>query len=227
MKALFVATAAAMLLVAAPASAGPTHTLSGKQLVVNEEQGVYKMRGSLIGRWNTTSFEEVETTPYYHGRGTELFKGCLDRRHDRSCKGDPSGTLSFTFDFWALFASEDPSSLVWGSCWHPVASGTGDFAGAQGVVVMVDTPAKNGSKTAYIGNVTLKGKGAKGAHHSRARAARAGCHQCRRPPLPSVDEVGGAIRGFRCPHARRSGARSGAASPARCWSTSTSRPRWR
>jgi hypothetical protein len=45
----------------------------------------------------------------YHGSGTEAFKGCLDRRLDRSCKGDPTGTPSLTFEYWALFGSEDPS----------------------------------------------------------------------------------------------------------------------
>ena len=173
-RAAVLGTCAMALLVAAPAGAA-TYPVSGSQTVVNEEQGIYKMRGGLIGRWTVTSFEEVAQTPIYHGRGTEKFKGCLNRRGDRSCKGDPSGTLSFNFDYWALFSTGD--ELVWGSCWHPVVSGTGDFAGATGVLVMVDTPTKAGVKTAYIGNVTLKGKG-KSARHSRARAAsarRAGC----------------------------------------------------
>lgn len=169
---LVLATCAAALLVAAPAGAA-TYAVSGKQSVVDEEKGIYKMRGSLLGRWTTTSFEEVATEPYYQGRGTERFRGCLDRRRDHSCKGDPSGTLSFTFDYWALFDGED---LVWGSCWHPVTGGTGDFAGARGVLVMVDTPTKGGVRTDYIGNLTLKGKG-KSARRASAAAStgRAGC----------------------------------------------------
>jgi len=156
------------LAIAAPASA-KTHKLSGTQKVIDEEAGTYKMRGSLLGSWVTTSFEVV-TDPdptYFHGTGTELFEGCLDRARDRSCKRDPSGSLSFTFDFWALFASEDPDSLVWGACWHPIVEGTGDFAGAKGVVMMVDTPTGEGVKTKYIGNLTLKGKAARGAHSAR------------------------------------------------------------
>ena len=39
-----------------------------------------------------------------------LFKGCIDRRRDRSCKGDPSGTLSFTIRYWELRDSADPTS---------------------------------------------------------------------------------------------------------------------
>jgi hypothetical protein len=166
------ATAAATLIVAAPASAARTYPLSGKQIVVNADQGIYKMRGSLIGRWTITSFNEVADPTYFHATGTEEFKGCLDRRHDGSCKRDVSGTLSLTFEYWALFGSEDPDSLVWGSCWHPVVSGSGGFAGAQGVLVMADTPTKRGVKTAYIGNLTLPGKS---GYVSPLRTARAGC----------------------------------------------------
>ena len=36
--------------------------------------------------------------------GTEKFTGCLDVRLDGRCRGgDPWGTLSFSFDYWALF----------------------------------------------------------------------------------------------------------------------------
>ena len=64
-------------------------------------------------------------------RGTEKFQGCLDRRRNRSCKGDPSGTLSFTFDYWALFGSdEEPSSGA--PAGTRCVSGTGAFAGAAG-----------------------------------------------------------------------------------------------
>jgi hypothetical protein len=161
----------------ASASADTTYPLSGKQTVVNEDKGLYKMSGSLIGRWNVTSFEESVQDPYYHGSGTEEFKGCLDRRRDGRCKHDPSGTLSITFEYWALFGSDDPASLVWGACWHPVVSGTGDFAGASGVLTMVDTPTKQGVKTAYIGNLTLKGKG-KATRRAQAHGARAAGAAC-------------------------------------------------
>ena len=171
--ALVLAACAATVLAAAAPAGAKTHAVSGKQIVVNEDAGTFKMRGGLIGVWQATGFKELETSPWYHAEGTETFKGCLDRRRDRSCKGDPSGTLSFTFEYWALFASEDPASLVWGACWHPVVSGTRDFAGAQGVVVFADTPTHDGVKTRYIGNVTLKG------HAARAgRAAAVGGSGC-------------------------------------------------
>ena len=171
---MFAMLATALLgcaLVVGSASAKTTHTLSGKQLVVNEDEGIYKMRGSLIGRWTTTKFEPapIPQSRYFHATGTEEFRGCLNRGRDRSCKGDPHGTLLFTFEYWALYGSEDPSSLIWGSCWHPVVGGTGAFAGADGVLMFVDTPRKDGVKTTYIGNLTLKGK------PKQARAARVGC----------------------------------------------------
>ena len=136
----------AALTLAAPAAAG-THRVSGKQIPVDEAAGTYKMRGGLVGSWTITSFKEIATSPLYHARGTEKFKGCIDRRRDRSCKGDPAGTLSFTFDYWALFASADSESVVWGACWHPIVSGSGDFAGAEGVMQMLDTPVGGSLKT--------------------------------------------------------------------------------
>ena len=155
-RATFVAAVAATLALAAPAGAA-TYQVSGKQKPVDPDAGTYKMTGGLRGDWSTTSFDEVATEPYYEASGTELFDGCIDRRRDRSCAGDPKGTLSFSFSYWALFGSDDPSSLVWGACWHPVVEGTGAFAGAQGVLTFVDSPTRRGVKTSYIGTLTLSG----------------------------------------------------------------------
>jgi hypothetical protein len=165
------ATACVTALVVAVPAAGQTYRVSGKQITVDADAGISKMRGGLVGDWRITSFEELGTAPYYHARGTELFKGCIDRRRDRSCKGDPSGTLELTIEYWALFASPDPASIVWGACFHPVVSGTGDFAGAQGVIQMVDTPTRDGVDTHYIGNVTLNAGNAR-------RSARASGSRC-------------------------------------------------
>ena len=165
----FLAATVAALLLAAPAGA-KTYQVKGTQKVVDEQAGTFKMAGDLLGAWATTSFEEVATAPYYEGKGTETFKGCIDRRRDRSCAGDPSGTLSFEFRYWGLYGSADPASLVWGSCWHPVVSGTGAFAGAQGVLTFVDSPTPKGVRTAYIGSLTLnRGQGAR-ARGARSRA---------------------------------------------------------
>jgi hypothetical protein len=174
-RALALVAACCLAAVAAPSSASARpHVISGTQTVVDEEAGSYKMLGSLRGDWRITSFEELGTEPYYHARGTERFEGCFDRRRDHSCKGDPKGTLSFEFEYWALFGSADPASLVWGACWHPIVSGTGGFAGAQGVVVMADTPTAAGVKTKYTGNLTLQDKGGRAAG-ARMAAARSSC----------------------------------------------------
>ena len=91
-------------------------------------------------------------------------------RSNDSRKGDRSGTLSSTWKYWALFRSEDPSSSVWG-CWHPVVSGTGDFAGASACHLRGHP--KEINQIAYIGNLTLKGKAkeAKAAREGRRSAA--------------------------------------------------------
>jgi hypothetical protein len=162
-----VLTVTAVLLVAGSASAATTYRVSGEQTVVDEAAGTYEMHGALVGDWATTSFTEIATSPIYRGKGTELFSGCLDVKRDGKCKGDPSGTLNFRFRYWALF--DAAGGLVWGTCTHPVTGGTGAFAGATGVVAMVDTPTPEGVSTSYIGNLTLRtaGKAAK----SRARAS--------------------------------------------------------
>jgi hypothetical protein len=160
-----------------------TYRVAGKQVAVNVDAsgaGQYKMRGGLRGKWTINELNEVpSTSPYYEAQGTELFKGCIDRRRDRSCKGDPSGTLSFTIRYWALYGSADPDSLIWGSCWHPVVEGTGDFADAEGVMTMVDSPTKRGVRTDYIGTLTLAGTGA--ASSARAVKTRAGASAATQP----------------------------------------------
>jgi hypothetical protein len=164
-----VAGAAALLLAATANAKTTTVPVSGAQTVVDEDAGTFKMSGSLIGDWQITSFTEIATAPIYRAKGTELFSGCLDVRRDGSCKGDPSGTLRFTFKYWAQF--DEQGGLVWGSCLHPITGGTGSFAGATGVLAMVDTPTPQGVSTAYIGHVTLRGS-AKSRAHANAAAAR-------------------------------------------------------
>ena len=169
--------ALAALAVAAPAGAKTTtYPVSGKQTVVDEQAGTYKMSGDLVGDWAITSFNQLATTPLYRAKGTEHFSGCLDRNRDGSCANDPTGTLDFTFRYWAQFGPGD--ALVWGACWHPVTGGTGAFKGASGVLTMADTPTGGGSvTTAYIGSITLK-KGSSRTSRSRARAAAVGATTC-------------------------------------------------
>ena len=147
------AAAVAALAIASPAVAA-TIEVAGKQTSIDEDTA--KMTGDLRGRWTTTSFELVAFDPYVEGKGTELFQGCIDRRRDRSCAGDPSGPLNLEFGFLGLYESPDPASLVWGTCWHPVVGGTGAFADARGVLAFVDSPTSKGVSTRYIGSLTLR-----------------------------------------------------------------------
>ena len=165
--AMFLAAATAALALASPAGAA-TIEVSGKQTAIDDTTA--KMTGDLRGRWTTTSFEPVAFTPYFEAKGTEYFEGCIDRRRDRSCAGDPSGTLNLEFRYSAVYGSADPASLVWGTCWHPVLSGTGAFAGAQGVLAFVDSPTSSGVSTRYIGSLTLKRS--RYARKARASVAR-------------------------------------------------------
>src|SRR4051812_13802259 len=167
-----IAAAGAALAVASPAHAAGSIQISGTQTVVDENAGTFKMHGSLVGDWAITAFDVLDTSPRLHAKGTEKFSGCLDRRRDGSCKGDPTGTLTFTIDYSALFDPPGSQNLVWGACMHPVTGGTGAFAGARGVIVMADTPSANGVSTSYIGNLTLAGGGAR-SHGDRAHAAAA------------------------------------------------------
>ena len=172
---LIVAAAAALALAAPAGAKTTTYPVSGKQTVVDEQAGTFKMSGGLVGDWAITSFTEIAKTPLYKAKGTEHFSGCLDRGRDGSCANDPSGTLDFGFRYWAQF---DGDALVWGACWHPVTGGTGAFKGASGVLMMADTPTGGGGfTTAYIGSITLK-KGSSRTSRSRAHAAAVGASTC-------------------------------------------------
>jgi hypothetical protein len=160
---------AAALALAASAGAATTYQVSGKQTVVDEAAGKYTMHGGLIGDWTFTSFTEIAKAPIFKAKGTELFSGCLDVGRDGSCKGDPAGRLRFSFKYFAQFDAQ--GGLVWGSCVHPITGGTGAFAGATGVLAMVDSPTAQGVATSYIGHVTLGAS--KGRAHGGARAAAA------------------------------------------------------
>ena len=178
--AALLAGAVATVALTGGAAEAATHRVAGKLVAVNVDAagaGEYKIRGGLRGTWTINELNAVPGAPYNEATGTELFKGCIDRRRDRSCKGDPSGTLSLTAHYWALYGSADPASLIWGACWHPVVAGTGDFAGAQGVVMFVDSPTPRGVETNYIGTLTLAGARASSSRVAKASGAvpRPGC----------------------------------------------------
>jgi hypothetical protein len=126
------------------------------------------MRGGLLGTWTSTSstpFEQpVPSDPLLlRVTGMERFDGCLNRHRDWSCRHDPEGSLTFYNDTWTQYSEPAPEVYagVWGACVHPITSGTGAFAGAQGVITMIDTFAPGGVylNTRYDGNIVLPGQG--------------------------------------------------------------------
>lgn len=139
-------------------------SVSGTQTVLDENAGTYRMHGDLVGMWKTTSFKEVATTPVYRAKGTESFRGCIDRGHDGACAGDPSGTLRMKFRYWALFGADD--SLRGGACWHPIVGGTGAFKHARGAFEMLDVPTADGVETHYAGTIRMRRGAAAGAAQS-------------------------------------------------------------
>jgi len=151
--------AASLMATAAAATtvSGEQFAVAGKQIEVNEKAGTAKMTGGLLGDWKITSFTETAQKPVFKGKGTESFSGCIDRKLDGSCAGDPSGTLKFKFRYWGKFGKGD--SLELGTCAHPVTGGSGDFAGASGFLMMVDTPTRKAPfvETDYEGVITLSG----------------------------------------------------------------------
>jgi hypothetical protein len=148
--------------VAAPAGAR-TYFVSGQQIPA-ADGSTATMRGGLIGTWTSTSvpvFEQPvgELPLLVRVTGAERFDGCLNRHRDWSCRHDPKGSLTFYNDTWGQYAEPAPEVFegVWGACVHPITSGTGAFAGAQGVITMIDTFAPGGVylNTRYDGNIVL------------------------------------------------------------------------
>jgi hypothetical protein len=160
------ATLAALTALAAASPAAAKY-VSGHQVAVN--QTTYKMTGDLLGDWKVTGFKILSHNPLFFAKGTERFTGCIDRHHDGSCAGDPTGTLRFTFRYWSKMAGGKTEQL--GTCSHRLVEATGGLAGTTGFIMMVDTPnhSGHGVTTRYEGEISMGN--ATGAR-ARASAAR-------------------------------------------------------
>jgi hypothetical protein len=91
----------------------------------------------------------------FHFSGTEHFIGCLDVDGDGLCTGDPSGTLNFTFTFTSQYDALTGAEIR-GRCHHPIVGGSGDFAGATGVINFKDDVSNPAFVTSpYMGHVTF------------------------------------------------------------------------
>jgi hypothetical protein len=104
------------------------------------------MTGGLVGCWYTDTFNQKNKRIDPAGGkyvfiydGTEHFTGCLDTDGDGQCSGDPTGTFYTTFTFTTQDVDAPPTyPEIRGRCHHPIVSGTGDFAGATGVINFKD-----------------------------------------------------------------------------------------
>lgn len=183
-KLSLIAGLAALTTALAVATAGATTapvsvSLSGTQTVVDESTGTYAMQGSLVGDWYTTKFVlRYGSASQIVGTGTELFVGCVDSDKNGACgKKEASGTLKFTFMYWASF---DPSTgaLLHGNCVHPITGGSGSFHKASGVIFMEDTPTATGVVTTYTGTLEYQAakSGQAAAHRTLASASARGHH---------------------------------------------------
>jgi hypothetical protein len=138
------AVAASMLAVLTmPASAGTTQ-LSGIGVFNTECQppvgsppsdpGDYppiELTGSLHGCWYTyVSSSQFNRSGTYIEQGTEIFVGCLN--------GATCGTFETTYTFTAKYVDDTFAEEIHGRCHHSIVSGTGDFAGAEGVILFKD-----------------------------------------------------------------------------------------
>lgn len=167
-----VVACAAAIAVASPAAAA-TYELSGTQVMVTPEWALNY--GGLLGAWDYDKYvpDDPLTPPIFHSTGTEKFYGCLNLNHDGSCYKEPSGTLSFSFEYWfKSFPPYNEDSEVWGACYHPITGGTGDFKGADGVLTMVDAQTSHGIHTRWQAILILPDAAqasARSAHAQRTR----------------------------------------------------------
>jgi hypothetical protein len=154
--------ALSVLVVLSGASVAGAKYVTGRQTPVNET--TFKMTGDLLGTWKGLTFKVLKQNPFLYAKGTERFTGCIDQNRDRSCTGDPTGTIDFSFHYWARMKGKQTQL---GTCAHRITRSSGGLKGVTGFLMMVDTPDRKGHvTTTYEGDLSLPGA-------STARAARA------------------------------------------------------
>lgn len=130
--------------------------VAGRQIPVDTDEGLYEMRGSLVGDWHYIPREVLHDKPtLYVESGVEVFNGCIDRHpRDGKCTSrDHRGEMHLAFLYWASF--DRGGDLIKGRCVHPITGGKGAFAGARGLLRMVDKPVRDQVKTTYRGRIVL------------------------------------------------------------------------
>ena len=155
---LTTAVASVLAVLAMPASAGTTQ-VSGTAVFNNECQppvgsppvdlGDYPpidLTGSLHGCWYTyVSSSQFNRSGTYQEKGTEIFVGCLNGM---------CGTFETIYTFTAKYVDETFAEEIHGRCEHRIVGGTGDFAGAKGVILFKDDVVN--LKFDYRGHISLE-----------------------------------------------------------------------
>lgn len=130
-------------LLATPASAG-TALVSGNSVFntacqapvgdVPANLGDYPaidFSGNLVGCWYTyVATSRFNPSGTYVEQGTELFVGCLN--------GSACGTFETVYTFTGRYTDATFTQEIHGRCEHRIVGGTGDFAGAMGVITFKD-----------------------------------------------------------------------------------------
>jgi hypothetical protein len=105
------------------------------------------LSGSLDGCWYTyVSASQLNPSGTYVERGTEIFVGCLN--------GTTCGTFETTYTFTAKYVDDTFAEEIHGRCHHPIVGGTGDYAGAKGVINFKDDVVN--LKFDYKGHISLE-----------------------------------------------------------------------
>src|SRR5262245_19259548 len=102
--------------------------------------------GSLNGCWYTyVADSQLNPSGTYRETGSETFVGCLN--------GLACGTFETVYTFTAKYTDPTFAQELHGRCEHRIVGGTGDFAGAKGVILFKDDVVN--LKFDYRGHISL------------------------------------------------------------------------
>ena len=156
-----VVVASVLAILTIPASAAGTTQVSGIGVFDSECQPpagsppgdlgdyppIHLSDGGLEGCWYTyVSASQFNPSGTYIEQGTEIFVGCLN--------GTACGTFETTYTFTAKYVDDTFAEEIHGRCHHPIVGGTGDFAGANGVILFKDDVVN--LKYNYRGHLSLE-----------------------------------------------------------------------
>lgn len=124
------------------------------QFIPIDDQGTYKVTGTLKGTWYTLTADTYhQSKAMIIQEGIERFEGCIDVNRDGRC--DRKGAFGTEYIYWATF---DPGTarLIKGECIHPITAGIKGFSGARGFLNVTDKPVgADGVVSTYVGELEL------------------------------------------------------------------------